>query len=186
MRMLMILLITLANPTSLPSSISRVFTRRAWKPPFIWLTYGFEWHMARHWHIQRTYCTYDISSFTSIQRCKEGQESIWWFIVVGISPITIPYHGWYITIVSPIIVVCCGLSSDVLPPRKSQRLTFIVSVQHICHIPTKLAETRELDKKGIVEELDGLTNTLGANLTLSGRIGTDWDVIICTIVTSWK
>ena len=85
--------------------------------------------------------------------------------MVGISPL---YHH-----PTPIIVVCCGLSSDVLPPRKSQRLTFIVSVQHICHIPTKLAETRELDKKGIVEELDGLTNALGANLTLAGRIGTD-------------
>ena len=105
------------------------------------------------------------------------------------------YRGWYITnhhpiswLVyhhsTPIIVVWCGLSSDVLPPRKSQRLTFIVSVQHICHIPTKLAETRELDKKGIVEELDGLTSALGANLTLSGRIGTDWDVTICAIVTS--
>ena len=103
MPMLMTLLITLANPTSLPPSISRVFTRRAWKPPFIWLTYGFEWHMARHWrHIQRTYCTYDISNFTSIQRCKEGQESIslgdlsWLVyhqspshIMVGISPL---YH----------------------------------------------------------------------------------------------
>ena len=192
MPMLMTLLITLANPTSLPPSISRVFTGRAWKPPFIWLTYGFEWHMARHWrHIQRTYCTYDISNFTSIQRCKEGQESIslgdlsWLVyhqspshIMVGISPL---YHH-----PAPIIVVCCGLSSDVLPPRKSQRLTFIVSVQHICHIPTKLAETRELDKKGIVEELDGLTSALGANLARSGRIGTDWDVTICTTVTSWK